>query len=242
MSVTTIAIILAAGQGRRYGAALPKQFADVLGKPILAYTLEAFQRSPDIDAIQVVAQPEHFGRVEQIAKAHGITRLRWIVPGGDSCPLSIQNGVYALRDALTDDDIALIHMGVSPLVSQSDISAAINVCRDKGCCFTAHPVTICMARRGGDGWADKDAPKEDFIEMNTPWAFRYGDIYALYRQRTEPLRESDYTLGLWLAAGRRAWHVPGTPPGRLKITTEYDRDMFEAYLLWKQRSRRTHYE
>ena len=231
----TTAIILAAGQGRRFGAALPKQFADVLGKPVLAYTLEAFQQSPEIDAIQVVAQPEHFGRVEAIAKAHGISRLRWIVPGGDTCPLSIQSGVYALRDALSDGDTVLLHMGVSPLVSQADISAAIRVCRDKGCCFTMHPVAICMARRGGDGWADADAPKEDFIEMNTPWAFRYGDVYELYRRQTQPLRESDYTLGLWLAAGHRAWYAPGSPPGRLKITTEHDRDLFEAYLLWKQR-------
>ena len=235
MFTTTTALILAAGQGRRYGSPLPKQFADVLGKPILAYTLAVFQRSPEIDAIEVVAQPEHFGRVEAIARAHCIAKLRRIAPGGDTCPLSIRSGVYALRNALSDDDILVMHMGVSPLLSGQDISAALAVCRERGCCFTMHPVTICMARRGGDGWADKDAPKEAFVEMNTPWAFRYGDVYELYRQQKQPLRESDYTLGLWLAAGRRAWYAPGSPPGRLKITTEHDRDMFEAYLLWKQR-------
>ena len=53
-----IATILAAGQGKRFGAEVPKQFIEVLGKPVLAWTLETFQRSPDIDAIQIICQPE----------------------------------------------------------------------------------------------------------------------------------------------------------------------------------------
>lgn len=234
----TTAIILAAGRGARYGTALPKQFVDVLGKPILAYTLEAFQQSPEIDAIQVVCQPEYFERVERIAKKGGIAKLRRIVPGGDTCPLSIRSGLYALRDALSDDDIILIHMAVSPLVSREDIASAVRICRERSCCFTMHPVTVCMARRGDDGWADGNAPKEDYVEMNVPWAFRYGDVYALYRgleDEGRALTASDYTLGLWLAAGHRAWYAPGSAPGRLKITTEHDRDLFEAYLMWQER-------
>ena len=86
----------------------------------------------------------------------------------------------------------------------------------------------------GADWAGEDAPKEDFIELNTPWAFRYGAVYGLYRSleaRGRALGPSDYTLGLWLADGRRAWYAPGDPRGRLKITTAHDRDLFEGYLL-----------
>ena len=61
-----VATILAAGQGKRFGADVPKQFVEVLGKPVLAYTLETFQRSPDIDAIQIVCRPEYKDRIIEI--------------------------------------------------------------------------------------------------------------------------------------------------------------------------------
>ena len=233
-----VGTILAAGQGRRFGAQLPKQFAQVLGKPVLAYALEAFENSPEIDAIQVVCQPDREERVRGILRDHGISKARWITAGGNSCPASIRNAIHALRDDLGDDDIVVVHMGVSPLVAREDIAAAIALCREKGCCFTMHPVRICMAQGGGEGWAGRDAPKEEYVELNTPWAFRYGDVFALYRQLEERgyvLSGTDYTLGLWLAAGRRAWYVPGSEAGRMKITTGHDRDLFEGYLLLKQK-------
>ena len=233
-----VAAILAAGQGRRFGAEVPKQFVEVLGKPVLAYTLEAFQASPEIDAIQIVCQAEWRDHVIGIVRDCRIDRIRWITPGGSTCPASIRNAFLALRDDLNDDDTVVLHMGVSPLVSREDIAASIARCEEKGCCFTMHPVRICMARGGGEGWADEDAPKERYVELNTPWAFRYGDVYDLYRRLDEAgraLSETDYTLSLWLADGRRAWYVTGSEAGRLKITTTHDRDLFEGYLLLKRR-------
>lgn len=234
----TVGTILAAGRGVRFGAEVPKQFALVLGKPILAYTLETFQRSPDIDAIQVVCQPEHRDRIIEIIRDYRIDKVRWITAGGHTCPESARNAILALRDGLGDDDIVVTHAGVSPLVSLGDIAASVAKCREAGCCFAMHPVRICMARGGGEGWADRDAPKEDYIELNAPWTFRYGDVYALYRKLDEAgyvLKEGDYTLSLWLADGRKAWYVQGGEPGRLKITTAHDRDLFEGYLLLQRK-------
>ena len=230
-------IILAAGRGRRYGAETPKQFVEVRGKPVLAYALEAFQRAAAVDALAVVCREADFDRVRGIARAGGVNKLRWLAAGGDSCPRSIRNGLYALRDDLEDGDNVLIHMGVSPLVSPEDIDAAAAVCAERGCCFTMYPVNVCLARGGGDGWAGADAPKENYVELNTPWAFRYGDVYRLYRQleaEGRVLSPTDYTLGLWLASGRRAWYVRGRDPGRLKITTAHDRELFEGYLALRE--------
>ena len=225
-----VAIILAAGRGERFGAPVPKQFIEVLGKPVLAWTLEVFQNSPEIDAIQVVCQPEYRDRVIGIVRDSRIDKLRWITPGGASCPESIKSAVLALADSLGAGDTALLHMAVSPLVSPGDIARAVATCRERVCCFTMHPVNVCLARRDGEGWSKTDAPKEDFVELNTPWAFRYGDMLALYR-RQGALSPRDYTLGLWLRAGKRAWYVPGDAPGRLKITTSHDLEVFEALLL-----------
>lgn len=233
-----VAIILAAGQGKRFGSEVPKQFVEVLGKPILAYTLEVFQKSTDIDAIQIVCQPEYKDRVIGIVRDCGIDKLRWITAGGDTCHASMRNAIYGLRDNLKDDDNVVTHPSVSPLVSIEDIAASVVMCKEKGCCFTMHPIRICMAQGGGEGWADRDAPKEKYVELNAPWVFRYGDVYGLYRQLDERgyiFSETDYTLGLWLAAGRKAWYIRGSEAGRMKITTSHDRDLFEGYLLLKQK-------
>lgn len=228
-----VATILAGGEGTRFGGNLPKQYVEVLGKPVLAHTLEVFQASPEIDAIQIICQPAYENRVTAIARASGIDKLRWITPGGDSCPASIRNGVYALENELQDEDIQLLHMGISPLVTPTDIAATIARAREKGCCFTMYPVNVCMAQKSSPDWADRDAPKEQFIELNSPWVFRYGELIHLYRAfeaSGQSLSPADYTLNLWLASGRRAWYVPGLPQGRLKITTQHDMDMFEAFV------------
>ena len=235
-----IATILAAGQGKRFGADVPKQFIEVLGKPILAYTLETFQKSPEIEAIQVVCQPEYRDRVIAIIRDYRIDKLRWITEGGGTRSESFRNAIFALRKALDDDDNVVAHVGVSPLVSHEDIASSIAICQEKGCCFTMHPIRISMAQIQGDSWTDRDAPKEKYIELNAPWTFRYGDVFKLYQhliQKGDVLSETDSTLSLWLAAGHRAWYVPGCEAGRLKITTTHDRDLFEGYLLLQQRRR-----
>ena len=232
-----VATILAAGQGKRFGADVPKQFIEVLGKPVLAYTLETFQRSPDIDAIQIVCQPEYKDRIIEIVRNYRIDKIRWITEGGSTRSESFRNAIFALKDIVDDDDKVVAHPGVSPLVSLEDIASSVAMCEEKGCCFTMHPIRICMAQRGGDGWAGRDAPKENYIELNAPWVFRYGDIFNLYRRLDEEdyvLSETDSALSLWLAAGHKAWYVPGCEAGRMKITTTHDRDLFEGYL-WLKR-------
>ena len=233
-----IAIILAAGRGNRFGAEVPKQFVEVLGKPILAHTLETFQRSPDIDGIQVVCQREHRDRVIGIVRDCGIDKLRWMAEGGDTRSGSFRNAILALKDSLKDGDIVVAHPGVSPLVTHEDIAAVIAMCSEKGCCFTVHPVRACMARSGGKGWIDRDVPRETHVELNGPWAFRYGDLFDMYRRldgEGHSFSEADSALGLWLADGRRAWVIPGSDASRMKITTPFDRDLFEGWLLSQQR-------
>ena len=233
-----VGIILAAGSGTRVGAGTPKQFIEVLGRPVLAYALQAYQRAPEIDAIQVVCRREWAAKVRDIARDAGVTKLRWVTEGGDSCPDSIRRAVFALRGDLSGDDQVAVHMAVSPLTTGEDIARALRVCREKGCCFTMHPVNVCLARGGGDGFADTDAPKERFVELNVPWAFNYGRLYDLYRRLDDSGRTlgvNDYTLGLWLAAGNRAWYVRGSDAGRLKITTAHDLELFEGYLLYRAR-------
>lgn len=233
-----MALILAGGRGRRFGGPLPKQYAEVLGKPVLAHTMEVFEQAPGIDAVAAVCQPEHAERIWRIARQWNLSKLRYIFPGGDTCQDSIRSGVYSLRPHLKDSDLLTLHTGVSPLVDAQTLAASLRQCAEKGCSFTMYPLLISLARRMGEDWTDRNALRREFVELNVPWSFRYGELYRLYREADRlglGKGPEDYALDLWLETGRRAWFIPGRDPGRLKITTRHDLDLFEGYLRLMER-------
>lgn len=114
-----IAVIIAGGSGHRMGQDIPKQFINVYDKPVLIYTLEGFQEHPQIDAIEVVCIDGWHDVLRAYAKQFNITKLKWIVSGGDSGQESIRNGVYNLEGKASADDIIVIHDGIRPLVDAS---------------------------------------------------------------------------------------------------------------------------
>ena len=88
-----VAVIIAAGWGQRMNQDIPKQFINVYDKPVLIYTLESFQRHPDIDAIEVLCLAGWRDLLKAYAGQFNITKLKWIIDGGDSAQESIRNGV-----------------------------------------------------------------------------------------------------------------------------------------------------
>ena len=106
-----IAVILAGGTGTRVGANIPKQFIEVLGKPILAYTLEDFQLNSEIDAIEIVCHKDWMDEVRRICDEYSISKLRWLTIGGAIFQESTLNGVYNLKDKISPDDIVVISFG-----------------------------------------------------------------------------------------------------------------------------------
>ena len=115
-SVKNVAIVVAGGSGTRMGQDIPKQFINVFDKPVLIYTLESFQRHPDIDAIEVVCIEGWETMVEAYSKQFNIDKLKWIVRGGASVQESIRNGVEFLADKISEEDNVIIHDGIRPLM------------------------------------------------------------------------------------------------------------------------------
>ena len=105
------AVIIAGGSGARMGQDIPKQFINVYDKPILIYTLEGFQKHPQIDAIEVVCIDGWHEVLWAYAKQFGITKLKWIVSGGKTGQESIRNGVYNLEGIAKPEDVVIIHDG-----------------------------------------------------------------------------------------------------------------------------------
>ena len=120
-----IAVIIAGGVGSRMGQDLPKQFINVYDKPVLIYTLESFQKHPQVDAIELVCIDGWHEIVWAYAKQFNITKLKWIVSGGKTGQESIRNGVYGLEGKANPDDNIIIHDGIRPLVEPSVLSANV---------------------------------------------------------------------------------------------------------------------
>lgn len=235
-----IAVILAGGVGSRLGADIPKQYIEINHKPIIAYTLEVFEKSTDIDYIEVVCAEDWREYVWSLGTKYGITKLKWVINGGATCQDSIRNGVFALRKELTDSDILLLHMSVSPMISLENIERGIATCKKNGNAFAAQPCLFCMCKKKNDSWSDENAYKEDYIQLNMPWIMQYGDIYNLYQEALKNgngASVKDYLPSLMFMSGKKAYFYPDNDENRLKITTKGDLKLFEAYLLLREQSK-----
>ena len=134
-----IAIIIAGGSGHRMKQDIPKQFINVYDKPILVYTLEGFQKHPEIEEIEVVCLDGWQELVWAYANQFNITKLKWVVPGGNSAQESIRNGVYHLEDVCTEKDIIVIHDGIRPMIDDTVLSDVIVTCKKYGNAVSSLP-------------------------------------------------------------------------------------------------------
>ena len=114
-----IAIIIAGGSGSRMGQDIPKQFINVYDKPVIVYTMEAFQKHPKIDAIEIVCLDGWHDVLRAYAKQFGIAKLENIVSGGENGQDSIRNGLFDIQKRYhSEDDIVLIHDAIRPMLSR----------------------------------------------------------------------------------------------------------------------------
>src|ERR1035437_7718694 len=116
----SIALIPAAGMGKRMGASINKQYLQLKGMPIVARTISVFEHSPMIDAIYLVIPADEIPYCrEHVVEACGFRKIAAIVPGGRERQNSVLNGLKAMREHVSDEDIILIHDGVRPLVTEN---------------------------------------------------------------------------------------------------------------------------
>ena len=139
-----IALLIAGGSGQRMHQNIPKQFLTVEERPVIIYTLEAFQNHSDIDVIAVVCIEGWETVLQAYANQFNITKLKHIIPGGKNGQDSIRNGVYELEKHYSRDDIVLIHDAIRPMVSQEIISDCIVKTAQYGCAISVIPCAEAM--------------------------------------------------------------------------------------------------
>lgn len=227
-----IALIIAGGLGNRTEQDIPKQFINVYDKPVLIYTLEGFQKHPQIDAIELVCIDGWHDVARAYAKQFNMDKLKWIVSGGNTAQESIRNGVFDLEGKCAENDIVVIHDGIRPLVDDSVLSDVIIKCEQYGNAVTALPYNEQIFVADDEYSTTKYIPREALRRVATPQAYRFGMLDKAYHEAYEKkigIYGSAYTNTMMVELGERLYFAAGSDKN-IKITTKDDLELFKAYL------------
>lgn len=227
-----VAVVIAAGSGHRMGQDIPKQFINVFDKPVLLYTLENFQNHPQIDAIEVVTLEGWIDFVWAYARQFGITKLKWVVPGGTTGQESIRNGIYNLEGECGEEDIVVIHDGIRPLVDETVLTDVLAVCEKRGNAVTSMPYNEQIFLVDDEVSTTKYIPRETLRRVSTPQAYKFGNLDRRYHEAFEKeigIYGSAYTNTMMADLGERLYFAAGSDRN-IKLTTKGDLELFKAYL------------
>lgn len=228
-----VAIIIAGGVGSRMGQEIPKQFINVGEKPVIVYTLEAFQEHPLVDAIEVVCLAGWEQVLRAYARQYKIDKLKWVVKGGASGQESIRNGVYNFEGVLAEDDICIVHDGVRPMLDPEVITDVVRVAKERGNAVTSMPYNeqIFLVDKKDSASTTQYIPRETLRRVSTPQAYRFGLLDSKYHEAFEKgvgIDGSNYTNTMMVQLGVRLNFAVGSDRN-IKLTTPENLEFFRAW-------------
>lgn len=227
-----IAVIIAGGSGQRMKQEIPKQFLNVNDKPVIIYTLTAFQTHPDIDEIGVVCIDGWHDILAAYARQYKIDKLKWIVLGGKNGQASIRNGVFEAEKRYSGEDILLIHDAIRPMVSHEIISDCIVQCKRYGSAIAVTPCNTAVLRKTEktSTFSQEVVLREELAMTQTPQAFPVGKLAEIHRQALQKgITNSVASCTLMIEMGEEVHFAIGSETN-IKLTTPDDLEIFKALL------------
>lgn len=232
--MANVGLLIAGGSGNRMHQDIPKQFITVNERPVIVYTLEAFEKHPEIDAIAVVCIEGWEQVLWAYAKQFNITKLKYVVPGGKNGQDSIRNGVFELEKHFDQEDIVLVHDAIRPMVSAKIISDNIRVAMEFGNAITVIPCAEAMMQTEDGIVSIGSYPRDRLKRTQTPQTFHIGDICDLHRRALEAgVTNSVASCTLKIEMGEQVYFSTGSEKN-IKLTTVEDIDIFKALLAAKR--------
>jgi len=222
----TVAVIVAAGQGSRMGAKVNKQFLNLLDRPILAHTLEVFEKNPLIDGIIVIArQDEVIFCYQEIVKLYHFKKVLTVVAGGKERQDSVFEGLKALP---LQCELVVVHDGARPFIAQNIISEAIELAQEKEAVIVAVPVKDTI-KKVISGAVQGTIPREELWAVQTPQVFNKELLLKAYQLAYEQGISGTDDASLIELLGIDVKVVLGSYEN-IKITTPEDLDIGSAIL------------
>lgn len=221
------AIVLAAGSGKRMNSKVHKQYLIIQDRPVLYYSLKAFEDSAVDEIVLVVGKGEEKFCRKEIVDKYGISKVKAIVEGGKERYHSVFEGLKQTSDA----DYVLIHDGARPFVNQDIIRRCMQEVQKYQACVVGMPVkdTIKIADEGG--YAKQTPDRKNVWMIQTPQTFSYALIYEAYEEmlKTEDAAITDDAMVLERIKGKKSKLIEGSYRN-IKITTPEDLLIANVYL------------
>lgn len=221
------AIVLAAGQGKRMGTKVQKQYLEISGKPVLFYSLDVFQKSDVIDEIiLVVGKDQKEYCQESIVEKFGITKVSKIVEGGEERYHSVWNGLQTIEDGFV-----FIHDGARPFVTEEILLRAYDAVQKEKACVVGMPVKDTIKIADENEFA-KETPNRKFVWMvQTPQVFETSlakEAYSLLMQQKD-IQVTDDAMVVEKMLGKQVKLVEGSYEN-IKITTPEDLKIAQIFV------------
>jgi 2-C-methyl-D-erythritol 4-phosphate cytidylyltransferase len=225
-----IALIIAGGKGQRTKQEIPKQFIHIENKPLIIYTLEAFEKHPAIDTILGVCLEGWHEILRAYARQYNIKKLQWIVNGGETGHASIHNGLIELKKRCDDEDVILIHDGNRGLVSQEIISNGLSIYSKYGSSVAVIPCTEVVFKSLNGNNAEEEVPRDQLYRTQTPQIFNLGRLWWAHEEAEKRnIISPPATCSLMQSLGEEIFFSSGSEKN-FKVTTVDDIELFRAMI------------
>lgn len=226
-AVRVVALVPAAGSGRRLGGEIPKQFRALKGKPLLAHTLQRLQECPLIGAIYPIVPPEEVAHCQRdVVVPYGLDKVVEVVAGGPERQSSVYRGFSRLRGR---PELVLIHDGVRPFVSARLLQETLRAAELFGAAVAALPCAETIKEVDEEGIVCRTLDRRRLWQVQTPQAFRL----PLLREALEKAVAEGFWATDEAALVERAGHpvrVISGEPYNLKVTVQADLELAEWIL------------
>ena len=213
------AIVLAAGSGKRMNSKVHKQYLIIQDRPVLYYSLKAFEDSAVDEIVLVVGKGEEKFCRKEIVDKYGISKVKAIVEGGKERYHSVFEGLKQTSDA----DYVLIHDGARPFVNQDIIRRCMQEVQKYQACVVGMPVKDTIKIADEEGYAKQTPDRKNVWMIQTPQTFSYALIYEAYEEmlKTEDTAITDDAMVLERIKGKKSKLIEGSYRN-IKITTPED--------------------
>lgn len=229
-----IGLILAGGNKDLDKQGIPVQYISIYDKPILIYTLETFQKHPQIDAVEIVCLEGWQDATKAFCKQFDITKLRWIAEGGRTGQESIRNGISYLNGKVSDEDIIIIHDGTRPMMDRDILTDVIRVAQKEGNAIAATNYSEQMFYVDPDNQEITNSfiDRDTIRNVTTPQAYRYIDLSNAYKKAFYEgiaVGRTSYADTMMVTLGNILHFAAGSGQN-IKIETEEDIELFRSLL------------
>lgn len=218
------ALIVAGGVGSRMGADIPKQFLELSGKPVIAYTIEAFSKCSAVDEIVIVTLEDYIVFCKDIVDTFGFSKVKSIVAGGDTRQKSVYKGL-----SVVTGEYVLIHDGARPFIRDEVIKECVKTVVDGCACAVGVKVTDTLKIADDNKIIMSTPDREHMYFIQTPQAFNTAEICEAHKHASENGFNGTDDAMLYERLGKMVKVVEGDYTN-IKITTPIDIAIMEAYI------------